>query len=58
MQPILIPVLTSWQPPRVATGKATKMFYENMKVLLFKDEEYKWSVFKNNNIDKNLRVFM
>jgi hypothetical protein len=39
-------------------GKAIKMFCENMKVLLLEDEEYKQLIFKNYNIDKNLRVFM
>jgi hypothetical protein len=29
------------------------MFYENMKVLLFEDEEYKGSIFHTYNIDKN-----
>jgi hypothetical protein len=38
--------------------KITEMFYKNIKVLLFKDEEYKGSIFKNYNIDKNLRTFM
>jgi hypothetical protein len=44
--------------PRVAAGKATEMFCGNMKVLLFKDEEYKGSIFGNYNIGKNLRAFM
>jgi hypothetical protein len=39
-------------------GKATEMFCENMKVLLLKDGEYKGTIFKNYNIDKNLRAFM
>jgi hypothetical protein len=42
----------------VATGKATGMFYGNIKVLLFEDEEYKGPIFENCNIDKNLRAFM
>jgi hypothetical protein len=29
-----------------------------MKVLLFEDEEYQGLIFKNYNIDKNLRAFM
>jgi hypothetical protein len=31
--------------PRVAAGKTTKIFCENMKVLLFEDEEYKRPIF-------------
>jgi hypothetical protein len=27
--------------PRIAAEKATEIFYGNMKVLLFEDEEYK-----------------
>jgi hypothetical protein len=42
----------------VAAGKATEMFCGNMKVLLFEDEEYKGLIFRNYNIDKNLRAFM
>jgi hypothetical protein len=42
----------------VATGKATGMFYGNIKVLLFEDGEYKGPIFENCNIDKNLRAFM
>jgi hypothetical protein len=38
--------------------KATEIFYGNIKVLLFKDEEYKGPIFKNHNIGKNLRAFM
>jgi hypothetical protein len=34
------------------------MFCGNMKVLLFEDEEYKGSIFRNYSIDKNLRAFM
>jgi hypothetical protein len=34
------------------------MFCENMKMLLFEDEEYKGPIFENYNIDKNLRAFM
>jgi hypothetical protein len=41
----------------VATGKANEMFWENMKLLLFEDEKYKGPIFKNYNIDKNLRAF-
>jgi hypothetical protein len=37
---------------------ATEIFYENMKVLLFQDEEYKGQTFVNYNIGKNLRAFM
>jgi hypothetical protein len=39
-------------------GKAKKIFYENMKVLLFEDEKYKGSIFGNHDIDKNLMAFM
>jgi hypothetical protein len=39
-------------------GKAIEMFYGNIKMLLFEDEEYKGPIFKNYNIDKNLRAFM
>jgi hypothetical protein len=38
-------------------GKAIKIFCGNMKVLLFKDEKYKGSIFRNYNIGKNLMVF-
>jgi hypothetical protein len=38
--------------------KATEIFYENMKVLLFEDKEYKKSIFENYDIGKNLRAFM
>jgi hypothetical protein len=34
-------------------AKTTKIFCGNMNVLLFKDEEYKSSIFKNYNIEKN-----
>jgi hypothetical protein len=44
--------------PHVAAGKGTEMFCENMKMLLFEDEEYKGTIFENYNIDKNLRAFM
>jgi hypothetical protein len=44
--------------PRVAAGKTTKIFCENMKVLLFEDEEYKRPIFWNYNIGKNLMAFM
>jgi hypothetical protein len=43
---------------RVAAGKATEMFYGNMKVLFFEDEEYKRSIFVNYNIGKNWKAFM
>jgi hypothetical protein len=39
-------------------GKATEMFYENMKLLVFEDEEYKEPIFGNYNIGKILRTFM
>jgi hypothetical protein len=39
-------------------GKATKIFYGNVKVLLFEDEEYKEPIFGNYNIGKLLRAFM
>jgi hypothetical protein len=39
-------------------GKATEILCGNMKVLLFKGEEYKGPIFGNYNIGKNLRVFM
>jgi hypothetical protein len=39
-------------------GKATEMFYGNMKVLLFKDEEYKEPIFGYYNIGKKLRAFI
>jgi hypothetical protein len=38
-------------------GKAIKIFCGNMKVLLFEDEKYKASIFRNYNIGKNLMVF-
>jgi hypothetical protein len=44
--------------PHVAAEKATEMFCENMKVLLFADEEYKGPIFGNYNNGKNLRAFM
>jgi hypothetical protein len=44
--------------PRVTVGKSTETFCRNIKVLLFEDEEYKELIFKNYNIDKNLRVFI
>jgi hypothetical protein len=34
------------------------MCYENMKVSLFEDKEYKEPIFENYNIGKNLRAFM
>jgi hypothetical protein len=40
--------------PYVAAGKATKIFYKNMKVLLFEDEENKGSIFGNYNISKKI----
>jgi hypothetical protein len=43
---------------RVAAKKATEIFCENMKVLLFEDELYKGLIFENYNTDKNLRAFM
>jgi hypothetical protein len=43
---------------RVGTGEAIEIFYRNMKVLLFEDEEYKGLIFKNYNIGKNLRAFI
>jgi hypothetical protein len=33
--------------PPVVAGKATNMFCGNMKMLLFEDEEYKGSIFRN-----------
>jgi hypothetical protein len=39
-------------------GQETEMFCGNMKILLFKNEEYKGPIFRNYNIDKNLRDFM
>jgi hypothetical protein len=39
-------------------GKTTEIFCENMKVLLFEDEEYKGPIFGNDNIGKILRPFM
>jgi hypothetical protein len=39
----------------VMVGKATEIFWENMKVLLFKDEEYKGPIFKNYNIGKKIK---
>jgi hypothetical protein len=38
--------------PCVTAGKTTEMLCENMKVLLFKDEEYKETIFRNYNIGK------
>jgi thioredoxin-related protein len=38
--------------------KATEMFCENMKMLLFENKEYKEPIFKNYSIGKILRVFM
>jgi hypothetical protein len=35
-------------------GKTTEMLCENMKVLLFKDEEYKETIFRNYNIGKKI----
>jgi hypothetical protein len=43
--------------PCVAAGKVTEIFYENMKVLLLEDGEYKGPIFGNYNIDKKLRAF-
>jgi hypothetical protein len=37
----------------VAVEKITKIFYGNIKVLLFEDEKYKRLIFKNYNIDKH-----
>jgi hypothetical protein len=42
----------------VAAGKTTEIFCGNMKVLLFKDDEYKGSIFKNYNIGKKLMTFI
>jgi hypothetical protein len=39
-------------------GKESEMFYRNIKILLFEDEEYKISIFINYIIGKNLRVFI
>jgi hypothetical protein len=39
-------------------GKAIEIFCGNIKLLLFEDEDYKRSIFKNYNIDKNLKIFM
>jgi hypothetical protein len=39
-------------------GKTTKIFYKNMKVLLFEDEEYKWPIFENATLAKKLRAFI
>jgi hypothetical protein len=33
-------------------GKAAEIFYGNIKVLLFKDEEYEGPIFGNYNIGK------
>jgi hypothetical protein len=33
-------------------GKTTEIFYVNMKVLLFEDEEYEGQIFGNYNIGK------
>jgi hypothetical protein len=38
--------------------KVSEIFCENMKVILFEDEEYKGQIFENYNTSKNLRVFM
>jgi hypothetical protein len=38
--------------------KITKMFYKNIKVLLFEDEEYKGPIFENYHIGKFFRAFM
>jgi hypothetical protein len=38
--------------------KVTEMFCENIKVLLFENEEYKGPIFGNYNIGKFLRTFM
>jgi hypothetical protein len=38
--------------------KATKIFCRNMNVLLFKDDEYKLSIFENYNIETKLRAFI
>jgi hypothetical protein len=38
--------------------KVTEMFCENIKVLLFENEEYKGPIFGNYNIGKILRTFM
>jgi hypothetical protein len=34
------------------------IFCENMKVLLFEDEEYKGSIFRKYNIGKKLRAII
>jgi hypothetical protein len=39
-------------------GKATEMFCANIKVLFFKDDKYKGSIFENYNVGKNLRALM
>jgi hypothetical protein len=39
-------------------GNVTEVFYGNIKMLLFGDEEYKGAIFKNYNIDKNLRLYV
>jgi hypothetical protein len=44
--------------PHVAAGKITKIFCGNMKVLLFKDDEYNGPIFGNYNIDKNSSAFI
>jgi hypothetical protein len=44
--------------PCVTVEKTTEIFCENMKALMFNDKKCKRSIFKNYNIDKNLRVFM
>jgi hypothetical protein len=36
--------------PRVVVGKATDMFYKNVKVLIFADGEYKGPIVGNYNI--------
>jgi hypothetical protein len=45
-------------PAHVLEEKITKIFCENMKVLLFEDGKYKRLIFRNYNIGKNWRVFM
>jgi hypothetical protein len=39
-------------------GKATEIIYENIKILLFEDGEYKGPIFENYTIGKILRAFM
>jgi hypothetical protein len=43
---------------RDEAGKTTKIFFGNMIVLLFKDEEYKGPIFGKLQYWKNLRAFM